>query len=211
MILLLLLLLVVIAGAIYYYNSNVVAAGIIQNKTKLTGEHVTVSSKDFDSFLNRKINSRLVYIAGADKSGKMHLANMLAKKYGYKVVDGKGQKTQAVRATIRIADTPREATEKERVKDKARIESEKDKRKYIVVGKYSDEELEKIFIGKGYNRNFVFLYVMPQPGCETAFGKVMDLHGDDKKDNYKSVLAESQSLLKSHKLYRLYIVKNCYK
>ena len=214
MILLLLFIFVIIIGISYYYHNYVMVASgaITQNKKLHKGEHLVLANKNFDSFVDkRNLNSRLIYITGPNKSGKMHLAKLIAKKNKYEIVDAKGKTPQEIRRQIKISDVPKDCSKSDISREKARIEKEKSTKKYIIVGKYLDDDLKILFKGKGYNRNFIFLYVQPQTGCEAAFGKALDIHGEDKKTLYAEIQSENNKLLKDLKEYRIYIVKNCYK
>lgn len=178
---------------------------LVQNKKQLRGEQITLSNKDFESFVDRRrLNTRLVYVGGAHLSGKTHFAEMIAKKFGFTHINGCGKTPQEVRREIRIEDGTSDGSSKAAVAKKIAVEREK--RKYVICGEFSDEELALVFKGRGHNRNFIFLFVIPQEDAAAAWRKCT---GHDKEE-YSKVLEETDKLLKAHKKYKMYLVKNSF-
>ena len=187
-----------------YVATHKGSAEIIQNKKQLKSDQSILSNKDFESFIEkRKLKSRLVYIGGAHLSGKTHLAELIAK---FTHINACGKKPQEIRREIKINDTPAESKSEQAALAK-KIAIEREKRNYVICGDYTDEELGILFKGKGHNRNFIFLFVVPQDDSAAAWRKCTG----HEKDEYSKVLSETKSLLKAHKKYRMYLVKNTFK
>lgn len=190
-------------------NATMAGDEIVQNKKQLKGDQIQLVNKDFESFVDkRKLKTRLIYIGGAHASGKTHLAEMIAKKHKFKHIDATGKKPQEIRREIKIEDSiDPGASASEKASLKKKIVNERDSRKYVICGNYTDEELGILFKGKGHNRNFIFLFVVPQEDSAAAWRKCTG----HEKDEYDKVLSETKALLKAHKKYRMYLVKNTFK
>ena len=203
-VLLLLFVLVIVIGVNFFQTSG--AAEIVQNKKQLRPEQIQLVNRDFESFVNkRKLKGRLIYIGGAHLSGKTHLAKMIAKKFGYTHINGCNKRPQEVRREIKIDDSvPPNAKPAEKASIAKKIANERESRKYVICGDFSDEDLGKLFKGKGHNRNFIYLFVQPQEDSALAWKKCTG----NEKSEYDNVLAETKALLKANKKYRMYLVKN---
>ena len=93
-------------------------------------------------------------MVGASHSGRKHLAKMIGKKFGHKVVENSGRDIPAIRKEFYIAGPAIDASEAEKKKAKDHIEREK-KNKFVIEGKFTDSDLERLFKGKSYRvRNF---------------------------------------------------------
>lgn len=201
------ILIIIIMSAYVATHKQEGSAEIIQNKKQLKSDQIVLSNKDFNSFVDkRKLKSRLVYIGGAHLSGKTYLAELIAKKFKFTHIDASGKKPQEIRREIKINDTPA-GSKSEQAALAKKIAIEREKRNYVICGDYTDEELGILFKGKGHNRNFIFLFVVPQDDSGAAWRKCTG----HEKDEYSKVLSETKSLLKAHKKYRMYLVKNTFK
>ncbi len=200
------LIIVIMSAYVAAHKNPQGSAEIVQNKKQLKSEQIVLSNKDFESFVDRrKLKSRLVYIGGAHLSGKTHLAKMIAKKMGFEHINGCEKTPQEVRRMIRIDDSPGESKSEKAAVEK-RIAVEREKRKYVICGDFSDDELSVLFKGRGHNRNFIFLFVVPQEDAAAAWRKCTG----HEKEEYSKVLSETNKLLKEHKKYRMYLVKNSF-
>lgn len=194
----LLLLIIIILIAIFYYGKSG-SAEIVPNKTTLSPAHIPLANTDFESFVSkRKLKCRLIYIGGAKCVGKSKLAEMLVKK-GFKVIENKKNEHRD--------KNPRELRREIKIKTNERLakdyKKEAAERKYVITGTYSDDELRMIFKGIGVNRNFVYLFVIPD-GTAAAWSKV----SGQPKEDYEKLEKESKTMLNSAKKYRMYLVKN---
>lgn len=163
------------------------------NKTTYKNIHHMLASANFENFVKKyTFDMRLIFISGVDYSGRKHLANMISKKSKYTIIDGKDKKPQNVRRELRIDDS-----------SSALIQAGK-KNKFIVTGDFSDDDLKLIFKGKSYNRNFLFLFVAPQPDYALRWSQATE----QERATYPYLIKKSESLLKTYKKYRIYCVKN---
>lgn len=169
------------------------SAQLVLNKTKYKNKHHHLGNANFDSFLKHDLSKiRLICIVGADKSGRTHLAQSIAKKYGHTVLPTEGKQ---------LTDIRREFA----VKPKSSADIQKgNKKKFIIEGKFSDEDLARLFKGKPIDRNFLLLFVNPLPSYAYRWSK----HTGLEKATYEKLVEDAARLLKTYKKYRLYIVKN---
>jgi dephospho-CoA kinase len=166
------------------------------NKTTYKSVHKILSSANFKNFMDKsKFIGRLICITGADYSGRTHLANLIAKKHNYTVISAKDKTPQEIRKIFKI--TPKSSADLEKRK----------KEKFIIEGKLSDEQMRVIFKGKNYNRNFLLLFVQPKPDVALKWSK----RTKQPKSDFAALLKESDALLKQHKKYTVYVVKNDFK
>lgn len=209
MIFILILFIIVVVIIVCCMQTQTGNAELVLNKTKSVNKHVKLGYANFESFLDaKKINYHLVCIIGMDLSGRSHLAKMLAKKYGYTVIDerdgkGKMRKIPDLRKEFYIANVPPDASISEAAQHKKRIEAEKNKH-IVISGNFTEEDLGRLFKGNNYNRNFLLLYVHPKDGADFRWAKCTNSN----KADYKKLQQESDQLLKKYKNYRIYIVQN---
>jgi len=182
------------------------AAELVLNKTTYKNTHVELGAADFNSLLDRKdLDYRLICVIGEDKSGRTHFANMIAKKFGQKVLSIKYKKDiSPARREIRIIPNEKDSLEKQ----KEYIKNEVKKRRFVVEGRLTDEQIGKLFKGRNYNRNFLLFFIKPVDSNEAA-NKWCKHTGFDKKQ-YEELVKESDKFLKEHKKYRTYLVKNTF-
>ncbi len=135
-----LIFLLVLVVILYLLSSKDGAAELVENKTTLIHKVLTLGNANFSSFINKRDlkKYRLICIIGADKSGRTHLADMIAKKFGHKVLDDKnmGKKIDApaIRKHFYIADVDEG---KNLSAEKERIKKEKENR-FVIQGNFTE-------------------------------------------------------------------------
>lgn len=209
-ILLILFFIIVIICVCIYCSSDVSGAvELVLNKTTLVDKKTTLGYANFESFVNsKKLNFHLICIIGADKSGRSHLAKMISKKYDYKVIDerddkGKRRDIPNIRKEYFIDNIPIGATAAEIAGHKKRILTEKNKR-YVITGDFTDDDLERLFKGNNYNRNFLLLFVQPKDDRALVWSRLTN----EPREDYGKLLDNTKKILASHKRYRIYILQN---
>ena len=194
-------------------------AELVQNKIQPVNEHKILNYANFSKFIEKKSKTmkgiRLICVIGADLSGRTKLAQLIGKHCGHQVVEDKmvkkttmgetmkPRKLQDIRREFIIQNVPLDASPSEVAKHKARIATER-KKQFVISGNFSDADLDVLFKGKNYNRNFLLLFVQPK---EDLAGRWSKLTGHPKED-YDVLLKESSKLLNSYKNHRIYVVKN---
>lgn len=202
-ILFLVLLILIVLIVSLYLTKHEAAGELVQNKKLLKGSQKLLGYAGFSTLVEKKnFNTRLVCVVGADCSGRSHLAKMISKK-GFTLINTEKMKPPEIRREFSIGSVSPTATAGEKAKFKAQVEVAR-KKKYVIDGKFSDDDLHRIFKGKGYDRNFILIFVQPKPDCAARWSKLTGRP----KEEYSEVLKESETYLKSLKDYRLYIIKN---
>ena len=183
------------------------AAEFIENKTTIKPVHHMLGNANFKSLIQHRDDlgkHRLICIIGVDRSGRTHLANMIAKKFGHKIindrVDGKKLDAPALRKQFFIPD--RDLTQPKAAEDKRIAEAKK--QKFVLAGHYTEEDLSRIFKGKGRNRNFLLIFVQPKEGCALKWQKMT---GGD-RNAYDDLRAYSEKYMNSFKKYRFFVIQN---
>lgn len=203
MILLLILLFIIIIAGCYYWSKSG-SAELVENKTLLKSKVQKLGYANFSSFIEKKaLKNRLICIVGADHSGRTHLANMISKKYGHKMIKKEGQDIPKIRQEFYIEGVKIDMSPADKKKAKENIEKSKHN-KFVIVGNFNNEDLSRLFKGKGYNRNFLLIFVQPKVGLGLRWSKVTGLA----KTDYEDVLKKSDEVLKGLKEYRVYILHN---
>lgn len=209
-----LLLIIVIIIFVAYTQPPEITGGaeLVLNKTKLVNKHTNLGYANFTSFMELKdFNFHLVCIIGEDKSGRSHLASLLEKK-GYTVINernekGKRIKIPKLRQQFYIENMPplNSLTEDEIKQHRDRIDSQR-KKKYVITGNFTEDDLGRLFKGNSFNRNFLLLFTRPKKDSANAWHKATG----EPKEGYDAFCKKSDALLKTYKNYRIYTVQNDY-
>jgi hypothetical protein len=171
------------------------------------GKIVAHSSKNLKSFISKAIfKYRLVCVVGANLSGRTHLAKMIAQKHGYTYIDehrdGLGGKTLDAPAIRRQFYVDAEGSTAEE-----RARKRKAAKKYVISGCFHAADLRRLFKGASINKNAIIIFVKPDPEKAAAWSKVTKKN----KDEYKTVLRESENLFKElSTLFLMNVVVNRY-
>lgn len=194
MLIYLLLFIIIICAGMYYYSTSG-SAELVENKIKHVNNKKMLGYKNFTSFLDKKeLNNHLVCVIGTRFSGRTYFSKLLAAKYKYQIISQDGNvSAPAIRKEFFIDNN----------KNPADIEK-LTKKKYIIEGMFDDTELKRIFKGKNYNRNFLLIFIQPKEGCAFKWHKIT---GKPKED-YDTMLKESNKLLAQITKYRVYILQN---
>ncbi len=200
MLLYLLLFIIIVIAGYYYYSSKPGGMELIQNKTLLKGKQYRLGYANFESFISKKkLDSRLICVIGAKSSGSKYLANLISKKYGHKVISQDGKDTPQIRKEFYIENVDYS----DKTNSKLRIKGEL-KKKYVIEGIFDDKELSRLFKGKGYNRNFILIFVEPKQGMGLKWSKLTGRP----REEYEDMIKESKKILENITNYRVYILQN---
>jgi hypothetical protein len=159
------------------------------NRPSKKGKIIAHTAKNLKSFVDKAtFKFRLVYVTGADLSGRTHLAKMIAKKHGYEYLDerenGKVISAPDMRKKFFLDVTGKTASEREKQRDNAK--------KYVLSGCWGAHDLKRIFKGEPINKNVSIIFVKPDPEKAAAWSKV----SKKPKDDFKQILSESEKLFK---------------
>jgi Na+-transporting methylmalonyl-CoA/oxaloacetate decarboxylase gamma subunit len=182
MFLLFLFILIIIIIFIYKHFNKSGGIELKLNRKKDAAHAHELKAANFAAFIKEaNLDHRLIYIGGANYSGRSHLAKMIP---NHTIINTKDKKPPEIRREFREAGVSK---------------------KFVIEGMLSVEDLRRVFKGEPKNKNFIFIFVAPKKDCALKWQKATG----QPRAEYDKLLEESDKLKKEYaKVYRLYVVKN---